>query len=222
MVHLPQPKTPYGVPSRVELWEGLFVPWRTCLLEGVEAPVGGEVSVELEGLLFLGVATASPSPLERVCWGLPAWRKEVGPMGFQDVDAATLLRWIAGQVGAKIQVDLQAPQRRHYALPRLPAYQAVERILSPWGAGAVAHELDGGVLYVGPASRSPHYGVLHVLREQEVAVARDLGGRTYLKIAPLPRLRLLHRVRWPEGEGRVVEHRLVLAPKGSYHEVYLV
>lgn len=228
LVRMPIPETPYGVPSRLELWESLHVPWRSCLLGGVEAPVGGKVEVRLrwrigpreeEELLFLGEVVGRTAPLEFVCWGLPEWRREVGPQGFQDTDAATLLRWVAGQVGGKVR-GLQAPTRRHYALPRLPAYQVVQRVLEPWGAGAIAHELDGGELYVGPASGSPHYGVLHLLKE-EVAEARPLGGYTYLRCAPLPRLRLLHKVRWEGGEGRVVEHRLTLSPEQAQHEVYL-
>lgn len=233
LVHLPQPKTPYGEPTRVELWEGLHAPWRSLLLGGVDAPVGGSVRLELEGPLFQGEVRGRTGPLERVCWGLPEWRRPVRPQSFQDAFAQDVIGYLAGEVGGRFVENLPRHPRRHYALPGVPAYKGVEMVLAAWGYEAVMHELDGGLLYIGPREASPHAAVLHRL-DEEVAEVRPLGRAVYLKAAPLPALRLLHRVRYPrregawadgrllgapEGEGQVVEHRLVLTPGEAYHEV---
>lgn len=235
LVRVPKPRTPYGEPTRVEFWEGLHVPWRSLLLGGVEAPVGGNVRLELEGPLFQGEVRGRTGPLERVCWGLPEWRKPVRPQSFQGVFAQDVIAYLAGQVGGRFLERLPRGRKRHYALPAVPAYKGVEMVLAAWGYEALLHELDGGVLYIGPAEASPHAATLHTL-EEEVAEVRPLGTAVYLKTAPLPGLRILHRVRYPRregtlvegrllgaprGEGRVVEHRLVLTPQEAYHEVVL-
>ncbi|MCS6868962.1 hypothetical protein [Thermus sp.] len=221
LVHVPKPRTPYGVPTRVELWEGPHAPWRTLLLGGVEAPVGGRVEVELQGPLFQGEVRGRTAPLERVCWGLPEWRRPVPPMAFSDATAQDVIGYIAAQVGGRFQERLPRDRRRHYVLPRVAAHEGVRMVLQAWGYEATLHELDGGVLYIGSEGESPHRAVAHTLRE-EVAEVRPLGGAVYLKAAPLPSLRRLNRLRHPGGEGVVAEHRLVLSPEEAFHEVILV
>jgi hypothetical protein len=235
LVHLPKPQTPKGVPTHLEVYEEAHVMWRSAELGGLFLAPGERVEVDLEGPLFQGEVRGALEAARFLAWGLPEWRRLVGPQGFQDVDAPTLVRWIAAQVGGRVQVQLPQVQRRHYALPRAPAFHALRMVLSSFAPEAVAHELDGGVLYVGPLEGSPHRSRLHRLRE-EVARVRPLGGTTYLRTAPLPGLRLYQRVRYPsrivfregerlyeapEGEGTVVAHRLVLRPEAAYHEVWL-
>ncbi|RTG95908.1 hypothetical protein [Thermus scotoductus] len=238
LVHVPKPETQKGTPAGLVFHESLHVPWRTLhlqgqvYLEGTARPSdettkpfqpGEAVRLTLEGPLFQGALQGLLSATEGVAWGLPEWRREVGPQGFQDAKAEEVAEWVKGQVGGKALWGFQTEPKRHYALPRVRAWEGVLMALKAWGVEAVMHELDGGVLYAGLEERSPHYGVVHRVGE-EVAWVRPLSpGRYGLRMAPLPALRVLHllRVDHPAYRGglRVEEHRLVLSPKEAYHEV---
>ncbi len=238
LVHVPRPETQKGPPAGLVLHESLHVPWRTLHLQGQVFPEGTarpshettrpfrpgeEVRLTLEGPLFQGAVQGLLQATEGVAWGLPEWRREVGPQGFLDAKAEEVAEWIRGQVGGKALWGFQTGPKRHYALPRVRAWEGVLMVLRAYGVEAVMHELDGGVLYAGPEAKSPHHGVVHRVGE-EVAWVRPLApGRYGLRMAPLPALRVLHllRVDHPVYRGglRVEEHRLVLTPQEAYHEV---
>jgi len=222
LFHLPRPRTPEGVPSLVEVAESPHVPWRWGLVRGLERPPSRLV-VDDEPLLA-GQAVARLPAQEWALWGLPEWRRPVGPQGFQDVRLEEVLGWVQGACGGKALIKSQGEAKRHYALPRLPAWEAALHALRAWGKEDVLHELDGGTLYIGPLDGSPHASVRHRVAE-EVAVLRRLAeGRHYLLLPPMPRLRLYHllEVDHPGFRGvlRVVEHRLHLSGREALHEVY--
>jgi len=233
LFHLPRPRTPEGVPASVELLESTHVPWRTGMVRGLPAPpplleMGWHPTPNSgpvwEALLTRPQAVAHPTPKEHWLWGLPEWRRPVGPQGFQDVRLEEVLGWVQGASGGQAQIKSRGEAKRHYALPRLPAWEAALHALRAWGKEDVLHELDGGTLYIGPLDGSPHASVRHRVAE-EVAVLRRLAeGRYYLLLPPMPRLRLYHLVEVDHpgfrGVLRVVEHRLHLSGREAVHEVY--
>ncbi|BDG19205.1 hypothetical protein TthSNM11_14080 [Thermus thermophilus] len=241
LVHVPKPETQKGTPAGLVFHESLHVPWRTLHLQGHAFSAqegvrpsdegtrpfrpGEAVRLTLGSLLFQGAIQGLPAPAEGVAWGLPEWRREAGPQGFRDVRAEEVAGYIQGAVGGKAVWGFAPTMpKRHYALPRVTAWEGILMVLQAWGfRGVVLHELDGGVLYAGPPQKSPNYGGSHRVGE-EVAWVRPLGpGRYHVRMAPLPSLRVLNLL-WVDhpvfrGALRVEEHRLVLTPKEAYHEV---
>ncbi|VCU52914.1 hypothetical protein TTHN1_00669 [Thermus thermophilus] len=222
LFHLPRPITPEGVPSLVEMAESPHVPWRWGIVRGVEAPPSRLLWDEEP--LLVGQVVARLPAREWAIWGLPEWRRTVGPQGFQDAPLEAVLSWVMRVSGGKGQIQSRGAPKRHYALPRLPAWEAVLHALRAWGKEDVLHELDGEALYIGPLEASPHARVRHRVAE-EVAVLRRLAeGRYYLLLPPMPRLRIYHllEVDHPGFRGvlRVMEHRLRLSGEEAFHEVY--
>lgn len=217
-VHLVTPITPEGAPGALEFYEGAHVPWRTLVVRGLAK---GQV-VDWKGpLMAQGEAVAQPEPKEHILWGLPPWRRIVGPQSFQDVYPTDVVGYIAGACGGKVISNLPKIIRRHYVLPRVPAWEGVRMVLEAWGLDGVLHETDDGALYVGPVGASPNAGGEVRLGEEEIAIHRPLGkGVHYVKTRPVPTLRLFNRISVPGGGGRVREHRLVLSPTEAYHEVF--
>jgi len=233
LFHLPRPRTPEGVPSVVEVLESAHVPWRTGIVRGLVAPpsrleVGWHPAPKAPPVWELLLAgpepRAHPIPQEHWLWGLPEWREPVGPQGFQDVRLEEVLGWVQGACGGKAQIQSRGEPKRHYALPRLPAWEAALHALRAWGKEDVLHELDGGVLYIGPLEASPHYGVRHQVREPVAVARRGVGRLVYLLLPPFPQLRLYHRLQvdHPAFRGTllVVEHRMHLSGEAARHEVY--
>ncbi|GAA5337731.1 hypothetical protein YIM73052_11940 [Thermus antranikianii] len=217
-VHLVSPMTPEGAPGAVEFYESAHVPWRTLVVRGLSK---GQVVDWMGPLMAQGEAVAQPEPKEHVLWGLPPWRRMVGPQSFLNPFPTDVVGYIAGACGGKVIPNLPQVPKRHYVLPRVAAWVGVRMVLEAWGLEGVLHETEDGALYVGPKGSSPNAGSTVRLKEEEVAVHRPMGqGIYYLKTRPLPQLRLYNRIMAPGGGGRVREHRLVLTPHAAYHEVF--
>lgn len=217
MVHLAQPMTLEGAPGAVDFWEGSSVPWRVLVVRGLSQ---GQVVDWLGPLMAQGEVMALVEPREHILWGLPQWRKVVGPQSFLNPFPTDVIGYIAGACGGRVVPQLPQIPKRHYVLPRVPAWQGVRMVLEAWGLEGVLHETDDGALYVGPIGASPHAGGEVRLTAEEVAVHRPMGRFQYLRTRPLPTLRIFQRIRFPGGGGRVWEHRLVLSPHAAYHEVF--
>lgn len=136
--------------------------------------------------------------------GLPLWRQMVGPKSFEDAKLETILRWIADQCGARIDVATTGRHQRTYQLVRGPAYQLVQQALSAWRDQSVLTELDGGVLYVGPLEKCPLCALQTLVLQhgQNIRSLKRSGVNSFTVATTLtPSLRLHNRLK--------VEHPMV-------------
>jgi len=210
-----------GTPTGLLFSEITGHPPRVGVVSGVDA--ADEIEVRLAGKpLLKGAIWRTRTPRKYRVQSLPAWRRMVGPQGFSDVTAATVLRWIANTCGGEARIAYDTNIRRHYQLARQPALQAVRAVVAAWGLLDGVHELDGGGLYIGPPNKSPHWTVTHQVGPEVLAVRRS--SLVTLICAPLPELRVGHRLEidHPEYQGRVrvVEHILYLEPNRAEHHIY--
>jgi hypothetical protein len=118
LFHLPRPRTPEGVPSLVEVAESPHVPWRWGLVRGLERPPS-RLEVDDEPLL-MGQAVARLPTQEWALWGLPEWRRPVGPQGFQDVRLEEVLSWVQGACGGKAQIRARGRPSATTPCPAFP------------------------------------------------------------------------------------------------------
>lgn len=147
----------------VQVSASLTVPWRRATWRGaatlgdatVAMSQSGDVAPVFVGLVDDPGAVARGTG-EMTARGLPDWRREVGPLTFQDVRLETVLTWIAGACGGRVQVQAAGSMRRHYVLRRGRAHQLVTEALGAWRDMSALIELDGGTLYIGKETESPH------------------------------------------------------------------
>ncbi|WP_288482119.1 hypothetical protein [uncultured Deinococcus sp.] len=191
-----------------EVGAALSTPWRTAQLRSVVLPDPVKVELGYQGGKMVTVFEAQAPDDLAADWrgrsenatvrGLPAWRREIGPQGFQDVRLETLLKWVAGACGGQIDVNVQGRPQRHYQVRRGPAHRVVQEALSAWRVEAALIELDGGVLHVGPESRSPHAAAgvqAQLVQGRNLYEVSDVGGGRYrLALPGMAWLRVAHRV----------------------------
>jgi hypothetical protein len=188
LFHLPRPRTPEGVPSLVEVAESPHVPWRWGLVRGLERPPSRLV-VDDEPLL-MGQAVARLPAQEWALWGLPEWRRPVGPQGFQDVRLEEVLGWVRGAWGKEdVLHELDGGTLYIGPLDGSPHASVRHRVAEEV---AVLRRLAEGRYYLllPPMPRLRLYHLLEV----------DHPGF--------------------RGVLRVVEHRLHLSGRDALHEVY--
>lgn len=191
-------------PNLLRVRASLTVPWRMATVRG-EA-LSGRLEATMDATqagvpVFVGEVDR-PDALVRdtgtaTARGLPAWRREVGPMTFQDVRLETLLTWLAGACGGRAQVQARGAQRRHYVLRRGPAHQLAREALTAWRCEAVLIELDGETLYIGAEDQSPHATAgeqFDAMRGQNITGLTVTGPDYWQVRLPLmPHLRVGHR-----------------------------
>lgn len=145
--------------------------------------------------------------------GLPDWRKEIGPQGFQDATLETVLRWLAGACGGQLDLNVKGKALRHYQVRQGPAHRAVREALAAWRTEAVLLELDGGVLHIGPEDQSPHAlarDQARLVMGRNIFALSDVGdGRFRLSLPGMCWLRVSHRVEIKhdlfQGRARITE-----------------
>ncbi len=184
----------------------LAVPWRTLNAEG--RAVRGEV-VAYAGYHDPGIweVFKGEPDTPRAEWtdegkvtarGLPALRKQVGPMFFQDADLQTVLNWIGSQVSQPLQLTVQGATRRHYSVTAGSAWSVVKAALLSWRRlDYVAIELDDYSLYIGPEAQSPHATApTQATLEHMVNIYEFKAGKAgaYIVCPAYPWLRVGHRV----------------------------
>ena len=191
-----------------EVSAGWSVPWRTARLDAV-ALTQERVTVRFgyRGGLIVPVFEGLPDDLSgdrqgrsaaALVRGLPHWRREIGPKGFQDGRLETVLSWIARECGGQIDLNVIGKPMRHYQVRRGPAHQAVREALLAWRVTADLLELDGGTLHVGPEDQSPHATAppqAQLVQGRNLYALSDTGRGLYrLALPGMPWLRVGHRV----------------------------
>lgn len=183
-------------------------PWRTARIKAQKVPDTLLLRAGYTDGLISPVFQASDVDDQAADWrgqsagalvrGLGAWRKEVGPKGFQDVHLETLLRWLAAECGGQLDLNVKGKPLRHYQLRRVPAHVAVREALRAWRVEATLLELDGEILHIGPHGQTPHAraGVKAVLSSKvNILRLRNVGdGRALLDVTGMAWLRIGHHV----------------------------
>lgn len=181
----------------------LAVPWRRANFAGlaVSGVVTATMATDTELQVFAGEVD-DPGAVVRgtgevTARGLPAWRREIGPMTFQDVRLETVLNWIAGACGGTADVQATGSTRRHYVLRRGRASQLVTEALSAWRDMSALIELDGDTLYIGKENQSPHARAgtqFRARRAVNILHFQHSGPDQWTLTLPLtPHLRVGHR-----------------------------
>lgn len=224
--------------SGVHVQASLALPWRTARIVGTALPQSVEVTASYKAapdwVVFQGDIDDARADVDATAHatarGLPAWRREVGPQGFVDVQLDTLLGWIAEQCGGTLDLNVPLVTRRHYQLTRGPAHRAVREALAAWQLDLVLLELDGGVLHVGPEAETPHAtaGIqAHLARGDNITHLRERGGGRYHVTTPaMPWLRVSHRITLDHplvtGPARITDVRLVMDEHHTLTELEVI
>ncbi|GEM44836.1 hypothetical protein [Deinococcus cellulosilyticus] len=192
--------------TSLQVTSTLELPWRQATIQSSALSGKVECTAGYKGkgswTLFEGTVDSPESDVQEygqaLARGLPEWRKVLKPQSFQDPDLQTVLQFITGQCGGKLQSALKGARRRHYSYRPGAAYQVLTKVLQDWAIDHVLLELDGGTLYAGPEQTSPHAqtGVQAELVHGQniILLKRTYGGGFTVKTLGMPWLRVSHRV----------------------------
>lgn len=224
--------------SSLQVSCSLVIPWKSATIQA--DALSGQVSCVAgyknkgEWPVFQGMVDSPESDVlgtgQAAARGLPEWRKMLPAQSFQDPDLQTVLQFIAGQCGGKLQSALKGARRRHYSYRPGAAYQVLSKVLQDWAMDAVLLELDGGVLYAGPEQTSPHAqaGVqAELVHGQNIIHLKttSAGGFT-VRTSGMPWVRLCHRIQIQHplftGKARIVEQHLEYSHRNTISELRVI
>lgn len=216
--------------TRLSLSAALTVPWRLARLEGayrdervrLEAGRGRERTLLLEDIPEQPGLRAS-GERDATVRSLSPWRTGVGPQSFLDIPLHTALDWIAGQCGGRLESSLPNPKRRHLAIPKLPAYQALVAVLAAYSAPPWVWLDHDGALWIGPEEENPYART--ALEVEPVRLVSD-GAGLHLELPAAPgvwpgtRLEVRHPLY--TGRLRVTEAHLTVSPSERRSRIWAV